>query len=85
LGKRKSLKLFEEFQKKGVKVGEAFSKPSIKSQLKIADKEGIQIALILGQREALENNIIIRDMSSGVQETVSMDKVINEVKKRLKK
>ena len=85
LGKRKSLKLFEEFQKKGIKVGEAFSKPSIKSQLKIADKEGIQIALILGQREALENNIIIRDMTSGVQETVPIERVINEVKKRLKK
>jgi len=85
LGKRKALKLFEEFQGKGVKVGEAFSKPSIKSQLKIADKEGAQIALILGQREALEDNIIIRDMTSGVQETVPIEKVINEVKKRLKK
>lgn len=85
MGKRKSLKLFEEFQRKGIKVGEAFSKPSIKSQLKIADKEGVQIALILGQKEALEDNIIIRDMSSGVQETVPIEKVINEVKKRLKK
>ncbi|MFZ5559527.1 MAG: histidine--tRNA ligase [Patescibacteria group bacterium] len=84
LGKRKSLKLFEEFQRKGIKVGEAFSKPSIKSQLKIADKEGAKIALILGQKEALEDNIIIRDMTSGVQETVPIEKVINEVKKRLK-
>jgi len=85
LGKRKALKLFEEFQRKGIKVDEAFSKPSIKSQLKIADREGVQIALILGQREALEDNIIIRDMTSGVQETVPIEKVINEIKKRLKK
>jgi len=85
LGKRKSLKLFEEFQRKGIKVGEAFSKPSIKSQLKIADKERAEIALILGQREALEDNIIIRDMTSGVQETVPIARVISEVKKRLKK
>ena len=85
LGKRKSLKLFEDFQKAGIKVGEAFSKPSIKSQLKIADKEGVELALILGQREALEGNIIIRDMTSGAQETVLLEKVINEVKKRLKK
>jgi histidyl-tRNA synthetase len=84
LGKRKSLKLFDEFQRNGIKVGEAFSKPSIKSQLKIADKEGAKIALILGQREALEGSIIIRDMISGVQETVLIEKVINEVKKRLK-
>jgi len=84
LGKRKSLKLFEEFQRNGIKVGEAFSKPSIKSQLKIADKEGVKLALILGQREALEGNIIIRDMVSGVQETMPIEKIINEVKKRLK-
>ncbi|MDP2934477.1 MAG: histidine--tRNA ligase [bacterium] len=85
LGKKKSLKLFEEFQRNGIRVGEAFSKPSIKSQLKIADKEGTEMALILGQKEALEGNIIIRDMVSGAQETVSLEKVINEVKRRLKK
>ena len=47
-------------------------------------KEGAKIALILGQKEALEDSIIIRDMVSGVQETVLIEKVINEVKKRLK-
>ena len=85
LGKRKSLKLFEEFQNKGIKVREAFGKASIKSQLKIADKEEAELALILGQKEALEDSIIIRDMSSGTQEVVALEKVINEVKKRLKK
>lgn len=85
LGKRKALKLFEEFYNKGIKVGEAFSKPSIKSQLKIADKQGAELVLILGQKEALENNIIIRDMVSGAQEVVLLEKIINEVKKRLKK
>jgi len=85
LGKRKGLKLFEEFYNKGIKVGEAFSKPSIKSQLKIADRQGVKISLILGQREALENNVIIRDMKSGAQEVVSLEKVFMEVKKRLKK
>lgn len=84
MGKKKSLKLFEEFQRSGIRVGEAFSKPSIKSQLKIADKEGVEMALILGQKEALEGNIIIRDMVSGAQETVPLEKVINEVKRRLK-
>jgi len=84
LGKRRSLNLFEELRAKGLKVAEALSKNSIKSQLKIADKLGVKIALIFGHKEALENNIIIRDMVSGVQETVPVDRVIKEVKKRLK-
>jgi len=83
LGRRKALKLFDEFQTKGIKVGEAFSKPSIKSQLKVADKEDAELALIMGQREALEGTIIIKDMKTGAQETVLLEKVINEVKKRL--
>jgi len=85
LGRKKSLKLFEEFQKNGIKVGEAFSKPSIKSQLKAADRDGAELALILGQKEALENTIIIKDMKSGVQETMPLAKIINEVKRRLSK
>ena len=85
LGRRRRLKLFEEFRGKGLKVVEALGKTSIKSQLKIADKLGVRIALILGQKEALEDNIIIRDMKSGAQETVSLDRVIKEVNKRLKK
>ena len=85
LGRKRSLKLFEELRSKGLKVAEAFSKTSIKSQLKIADRLGAKIALILGQKEALEDNVIIRDMKSGAQETVSIDKVVKEVKKKLKK
>lgn len=84
LGRKRSLKLFEELRGKGLKMAEALGKSSIKSQLKVADKLGIEIALILGQKEALENNIIIRDMKSGVQETVSLDRAVKEVKKRLK-
>jgi len=85
LGKKKCLKLFEEFQAKGVRVGEAFSKPSIKAQLKAADREGVELALIMGQREAIEDTIIIKDMKTGAQETIALHRVINEVKKRLSK
>ncbi len=84
LGKKKSFKLFEELRSSGIKAAEAISKNSMKSQLKVADKLGVDIALIFGQKEALENSIIIRDMKAGTQETVPMSRVINEVKKRLK-
>ena len=84
LGKKKSLKLMEEFRKHNIFVSESLSKHSIKSQMKSADKEGVKLTLILGQKEALDNEIIIRDMTSGVQETIPIPKLINEIKKRLK-
>lgn len=84
LARKKSLKILEEFRKEGLLMAESISKHSIKSQMKNADKLGVKLTLILGQKEALDNEIIIRDMTSGMQETVPLAKLIGEVKKRLK-
>lgn len=84
LAKKKSLLLFEEFIKTGVRVSESLGKNSLGAQLKAADKEGASLALILGQKEAFKESIIIRDMKSGVQEIVPFKKVVAEVKKRLR-
>jgi histidyl-tRNA synthetase len=50
----------------------------------VADKLGVKLALILGQKEAIDKVIIIRDMKTGMQEIVRLDKIIDEIKKRLK-
>ena len=81
--KKMALCLIEAFRSAGIKVIESLGKDSLKSQLKLADKEGVELALILGQREVFEESIIIRDMKSGAQETVPMSKVVEEVKKRI--
>jgi len=83
--KRKSLKLFEDFRKVKIPVSESFGRDSLKAQLRLADKIGAEYSLILGQKEALEGTIIIRDMKTGKQETVKLEKAIKEMKKRLKK
>lgn len=84
LAKKRSLKLFDQLQKEGIFVAESFSRDSIKSQLKIADRIGTKLSLILGQQEALEGTIIIRDMTTGVQETVPLDKIVQIIKKKIK-
>ena len=85
LAKRKGLVLLEDLRKAGIKVSEAFSKASLKAQLRQADKEKVKIALIFGQREAFEDSVIVRDMETGSQETVPLDKLITIVKKKIKK
>ncbi len=85
LAKRKALKLFEEFLKEKIKVGESLNKDSLSLQLKIADKMNVKYVLILGQKEALEGKIIVRDMKQGSQRTVAMEKVIGEMKRKIKK
>jgi len=81
--KKRGLSLIEEFHRAGIKVVESLGKESLKSQLKAADKEQVEMALILGQCEVFEDSIIIRDMKSGVQETVPLNKVVSEVKRKL--
>ena len=85
LAKRKSLKLFEEFRKEKIPLAESLSKDSLKVQLSRADRFKVRYALIVGQKEALDKTVILRDMRNGVQETVNMEKIVHEVKKRLKK
>lgn len=84
LAKRKGLKLLEEFRKAKIQVAESFGRDSLKAQFKTADKLNVQFTLILGQKEVLEGTIIIRDMKTGNQESVKLEKTVKEIEKRLK-
>jgi len=85
LAKRKSLKLFEEFRDAKIPVAESFSKDSLKAQLRSANKMGIRYVLIFGQKEALEDFITLRDMDNGTQKEIKLDKVVAEMKAKIKK
>ena len=84
LAKKKSLRLFSELEKNGILTAESFGRGSLKSQLKIANRLGVELTLILGQKETLDGTVIIKNMTTGVQETVSMEKLIDNIKKKLK-
>ncbi len=85
LAKRKSLKLFEDFREAGISAAESFGRDSLKAQLRIADRLGVKFTLILGQKEALEGTVIIREMATGKQEVAKLDKAVREIRKRIKK
>ena len=85
MAKRKSMKLFEEFRAAKIPVAESFSKDSLKTQLRTADKMGIRWVLIFGQKEALEDFITLRDMETGVQKEIKLTKVVEEMKAKIKK
>ncbi len=82
--RRVGLKLFEEFRQAGIPIAEAFGKNALKSQLEVANKLGVKLTLILGQKEVLDETIIIRDMDSGAQEIIDAKKIVSVVQKKLK-
>lgn len=75
--------LVDQLTREDISAMAATGKEGLRSQLKQADKLGVALALILGQKEVLEKSIIIRDMTSGMQETVPLKETVTEVKRRL--
>lgn len=84
LAKKNAFVLREKLLAAGVGVADALARESLGAQLKVADKEHLSIALILGQKEIYEKSVIIRDLAAGTQESVLIEKVVEEIKKRLK-
>jgi len=82
LAKKRCLKLIEELRSAGVLTSEALARESLKAQLKVADREGAALALILGQKEIYEEGVIVRDLRTGLQETVPASRIVEEIKKR---
>lgn len=83
LASKRSLRLFRDLVEAGVSVFDHFGFAGVKNQLKAAQDAKSPIALIMGQKEALDETVILRDVKSGMQEVFSYDKIVNEVKKRL--
>ena len=77
--------LFEEIRKAGIDVRYSLSRDTIKGQLRLASRLGVKYSLIFGQKEALEGTVILREMETGIQETIPQEKIIDTLKKRLKR
>ncbi len=84
VAKRKSLSLMEDFRKAKIPLAQSLSKDSLRGQLKIAAKVGAEFSLIMGQKEAMDGTIIIRDMDSGAQEALPFSKVVERLRLKIK-
>jgi histidyl-tRNA synthetase len=60
-----------------------FNKLSIGEQLKAASELQVPYSIIIGQKEVIDGTVIIKDMYTGFQEVISLDKAVSEISKRL--
>jgi histidyl-tRNA synthetase len=82
--KKAGLKLIDTLNGWEIGATGAFSKESLKAQLKYADKMNAVLGLIIGTREVFDNTVIIKDMKTGVQDTINMDYLKSTLEERLK-
>ncbi len=78
--KLKSLNIIEILRKAHIPITQSLSKDSLGSQLAIAEKLSIPYALIFGVKEAIDNSVIVRDMSNRSQDTVKLPKLLEYLK-----
>jgi histidyl-tRNA synthetase len=76
-----SLSIVEMLRKARVPMAQSLSKDSLAVQLGMAERLEVPYVLIFGQKEAMENVVIVRNMSNHSQETVSIDEVVDYIKK----
>jgi len=81
--RKRAFKLLEELRKEGIAVASNISKNKLSDQLSLANKAEAKITLILGQKEMIDNTIIVRDMESNSQESIVQSSLIATLKKRL--
>lgn len=83
IAKVKAFPMIEQLHNLWVHTMWAIGKPSIKGQMRMADKSGAKVCLIMGTIEVRDNKIIFRDMEAGTQEVIPFDQVIPKILKHL--
>jgi len=68
-------------RKNKIPMTHSMSKDSLATQLGMAERAGIPYVIIMGQKEALEGTIIVRDMDTRSQDTIKIDKLSDYLKK----
>ncbi len=79
--KMKSLNIIETLRQARIPVTHALAKDSLGSQLAVAEKLGLPYTIIFGQKEALEDSVIVRDMENRSQKNVPISKLADYLKK----
>jgi histidyl-tRNA synthetase len=79
-----ALKIYDMLLSNNIQASQNFTKNTLSSQLEIANKLGVKYSIIIGHQELGSKSVILKDMETGIQEVVPEDKLIEELKKRLK-
>lgn len=71
--KIKTLMLIDELRKNGITVHQDLASDSLSAQLREAEALGVEYTIIIGQKEFVENGVILRNMRTRTQEPLAID------------
>ena len=73
--KDEAMKLAASLRRAGIGVIKAIGSRSLKAQLRQANSLGVRRAVIIGDEEVKAGTVILRDMTTASQETVTLDRL----------
>jgi histidyl-tRNA synthetase len=79
--KLKSLRVIELLRQSGIPLYQALTRDKLANQLSAAENLKTPYTIIIGQREALENSVIVRNAVTRAQETVKIADLTQYVKR----
>ncbi len=79
--KIKSLILVDELRKSGINVDQNLASDSLSEQLRQAEALGVYYTIITGQKEFTDGEVILRNMRTRTQESVSLDSIVTRLKR----
>jgi histidyl-tRNA synthetase len=77
-----AFRLIEQLLDGNVPAVGSVDRDGIGTQLGRADRLGVPYSIIIGQKEVKEGTVLLRDMASGAQETLKLDAVVAELRRR---
>ncbi|MCC7004864.1 hypothetical protein IT397_03035 [Candidatus Nomurabacteria bacterium] len=79
--KMKSLEVIELLRQSKIPVQQSLSKDKLGAQLAMAENLGYKYIIIMGQKEAMENSVLVRNIETRSQETVAIADLAKYLKK----
>jgi histidyl-tRNA synthetase len=80
--KIRSLMLIDTLRQAGIPVTHNLASDSLSAQLRDAEAKGIRYTVIIGQKEFVENTVILRDMNVRNQEFIDQGALIKRLKRQ---
>lgn len=79
--KIKSLLLIDSLRQAGIQVFHDLASDSLSTQLRDAEARGVKFTIIIGQKEYVEDTVILRDMDQRNQEYLAHDALIRKLRR----
>ncbi|MBP9836700.1 MAG: ATP phosphoribosyltransferase regulatory subunit [Candidatus Pacebacteria bacterium] len=81
--KIRSLMIIDELRRAGIPVHHDLASDSLSAQIREAEARGVRYTIIVGQKEFIDQTVILRDMKERNQENIRPEQMLKKLKKQL--